>query len=405
MAPERFSNDEVTYRADIYALACVLFECLTGAPPYTSGSAATLVTAHTSGPIPQPTALRPGIPKGFDAVVTRGMAKKPEDRYASAGDLALAAHEALSDPDQDHATNILRRSQEATLPGTVAAPPPSPPVANTPPPSTPPPYPMSAPSSGPIPSPTPRPWTPDSGPIPAAAGQPTPPYYQAGNANWGGPPAQFAGTPPWNQPKPRRNPWPIVAGVAALVIVVVAAAIGITMAMGGDDDNPKAQRTSTTTTTAASSTVTTTPAIDEHSKLLGLLPAGYPGGTCTASTPKSTSIWVNAVAMVDCDQNTTAGGPSRGVYGLFANQDQLKKAFDDDVAAVQLMDCPGAGSSPDGWHHDSSPTVTAGMIACGTYKTHPNVIWSNQAKLILCDVYGDPPAIEDLHTWWTKYGG
>ena len=45
------------------------------------------------------------------------MAKKPEDRYASAGDLALAAHEALSDPDQDHAANILRRSQEATLPG------------------------------------------------------------------------------------------------------------------------------------------------------------------------------------------------------------------------------------------------------------------------------------------------
>src|ERR1700744_3977159 len=133
MAPERFSNDEVTYRADIYALACVLFECLTGAPPYTSGSAASLVTAHASDPIPRPSALRPGIPKGFDAVVARGMAKKPQDRYASAGDLALAAHEALSDPDQDHATNILRRSQEAALPtaeatltATALAPPPQP---------------------------------------------------------------------------------------------------------------------------------------------------------------------------------------------------------------------------------------------------------------------------------------
>ena len=136
-----------------------------------------------------------------------------------------------------------------------------------------------------------------------------------------------------------------------------------------------------------------------------MLPAGYPSGTCTATTPKPNSIWVNVLAMVDCDQNTLQGGPSRAVYGLFANPDVLKKAFDDDIAAVQLTNCPGEGPSPDGWHHDKTPTVTAGMIACGTYKNHPNVIWSNQAKLILCDVFGDPPAIEDLHTWWTKYGG
>src|SRR5215472_6692740 len=92
MAPERFSNDEVTYRAG------------------------TLVSAHMMSPIPQPSAQRSGIPKGFDAVIARGMAKKPEDRYASAGDLARAAHDALSGPDQDHAADILRRSQEAALP-------------------------------------------------------------------------------------------------------------------------------------------------------------------------------------------------------------------------------------------------------------------------------------------------
>ncbi|REV75361.1 serine/threonine protein kinase, partial [Mycobacterium tuberculosis] len=83
-------------------------------PPYRADSAGTLVSSHLMGPIPQPSAIRPGIPKAFDAVVARGMAKKPEDRYASAGDLALAAHEALSDPDQDHAADILRRSQEST---------------------------------------------------------------------------------------------------------------------------------------------------------------------------------------------------------------------------------------------------------------------------------------------------
>ncbi len=132
MAPERFSNDEVTYRADIYALACVLHECLTGAPPYRADSAGTLVSSHLMGPIPQPSAIRPGIPKAFDAVVARGMAKKPEDRYASAGDLALAAHEALSDPDQDHAADILRRSQESTLPAPAPNSPPFPPAPPVP---------------------------------------------------------------------------------------------------------------------------------------------------------------------------------------------------------------------------------------------------------------------------------
>jgi serine/threonine kinase PknH len=237
MAPERFSSEEVTYRADIYALACVLYECLTGSPPYRADSAGTLVTAHLMEPIPQPSAARSGIPKTLDAVIARGMAKKPEERYASAGDLALAAHEALSDPDQDHAESILRRSQEATLPGEPSLPPTM--AAPTPPPSTPPPSPPvstpppSAPASTPVPYPPSRPWAPDSGSMAAAASStPTPPYYQGGGRNWGGPPPpgpqQFPGVTPWGQPppKPKRNPWPIIAAVA-VVIVVAVGGVGI----------------------------------------------------------------------------------------------------------------------------------------------------------------------------------
>jgi serine/threonine-protein kinase len=426
MAPERFSNEEVTYRADIYALACVLYECLTGAPPYRSDSAGTLVTAHLREPIPQPSAARPGIPRALDAVVARGMAKKPEDRYASAGDLAMAAHDALSEPDQDHAADILRRSQDATLPGPGVAPSPPPRFTTPPPvpvPQPPTPYrdPASSgpswptqPPSGPIPQPpTGQPgWAPDSGLMPASHPFPAPQYYQGG---WGStppgtpPPHQFGGQAPWNLPPARgkRNPWPIVAGVAALVVGLVAAAISIWIATKSDDNKrTNANEISTTPPSASSSTTTTTPVNDLQNKLLSLLPAGYASGVCTPTTPKPNSIWVNALAMLDCGQNQNQGGPARAVYGLFADADTLNKAFTDDIGAngLQLMNCPGEGPSPDSWHYDKDPTVTAGQIACATYQNHPNVIWSNTAKLTLSDVFGDG-SIDDLHTWWAKFSG
>jgi serine/threonine-protein kinase len=421
MAPERFSNAEVTYRADIYALACVLHECLTGAPPYRGDSASVLVTAHLRDPIPQPSVLRSGIPKAFDAVIARGMAKKPEDRYASAGDLARAAHEALSDPDQDHADDILRRSQEATLPATLPATPiPTPPTSRqgdgVPPPWSP----DQPPSQPPVPPPPPPPqpgppsWAPSGGPVGAPPNQPSG-YYQGGSGGWGAPPPggpppqQFPGAS-WNQPPPprKRNLWPIVAGAAALVVVLVLAAVGISIALSRDNGTKhKADTTTTTTTSVASSTRTTTTTSrpsNPQSKLMSELPDGYPNGTCTATSPKPDTIWVNAQAMVDCEQNTSQGGPSHSVYGLFASVDLLKKAFDDDVSAVQLANCPGGGQSPDGWHYQDNPSVTAGMVACGTYKNHPNLIWSNESKLLLCDVFGDPPTIDELHAWWVKAG-
>jgi serine/threonine-protein kinase len=99
MAPERFSSDPVTYRADIYALACVLHQCLTGSQPYRTDSLSMLITAHLIQPAPRPSQVRPGVPPAFDAVVEKGMAKRAEDRYASAGELARAAEAAVGPPD------------------------------------------------------------------------------------------------------------------------------------------------------------------------------------------------------------------------------------------------------------------------------------------------------------------
>jgi serine/threonine-protein kinase len=201
MAPERFSATEVTYRADIYALACVLFECLTGASPYRADSLSVLVAAHLYEPVPRPSQLRPGIPAALDEVIARGMAKNPEDRYPTAGDLALAAHHALSASDQDQAVSILQRSQQSTRTPT----------------------PPTAPAWPPIPAtaPTAPPWPPT--PAPARA--------------------------PGN-----RNPW-LLLGIAALVVIAVLGGLGIWL---GTRNNGGNAQSAPATTIAAPTTTTTT---------------------------------------------------------------------------------------------------------------------------------------------------
>ncbi|MDT5350607.1 MAG: serine/threonine protein kinase, bacterial, partial [Mycobacterium sp.] len=98
MAPERFSSGTADARADIYALACVLYECLTGVQPFPGDTFEQQLAGHLTVDPPTPSGLNPALPEGFDEVIPRGMAKNPDQRYATTVELAHAAQDAITMP-------------------------------------------------------------------------------------------------------------------------------------------------------------------------------------------------------------------------------------------------------------------------------------------------------------------
>ncbi|MGX1778311.1 protein kinase domain-containing protein [Nocardia brasiliensis] len=94
-APERFTTTSVTAGSDIYALTGVLFEALTGLPPFPAATTGEVIHRQLTDPPPRPSTLRPTIPPAMDAVIRQGMAKVAAERFPTATALARAARAAL----------------------------------------------------------------------------------------------------------------------------------------------------------------------------------------------------------------------------------------------------------------------------------------------------------------------
>jgi hypothetical protein len=95
MAPEQFAGKAVGGSADVYSLGCVLFECLTGMKPFERENDLALMWAHANDAPPSAADANNALPRALDAVIGRALAKDPEDRFATAGELAAATAHAL----------------------------------------------------------------------------------------------------------------------------------------------------------------------------------------------------------------------------------------------------------------------------------------------------------------------
>ncbi len=240
-SPEQ-SEGEADQRSDVYSLAAVVYEMLTGKPPFSGPTPSSVIIKHATTPPPPLHHHNPNVPTPIEEVVLKALSKRPEDRYQTALEFSAAYQQALilSNERADSETIEIPPSppkpkNTPAIPVLPVTPPISstvstksyPPVVPEPPAHTPPPIPPG-PQHGqtPPPSSTPPPGPP---PIYGPGGQPTPPPYQTppNYQGMGGYPPYYGGpvSNPSNLLPPRRDNRSLIAGVIVVILLIVVAVL------------------------------------------------------------------------------------------------------------------------------------------------------------------------------------
>ena len=436
LAPERFHGVPADPRVDVYALACVLYQALTGTAPF-AGDLPTLMHAHLH--LPVPLIERTDVPGGLDDVVARGMAKDPAHRYPTAGALAAAARAAV---------------------GTGPVPTAPPTATDTPRPST---FgggvwtpggqgssdPRSAPNAG---------WA-GSSPQAGWAGSSPQAGWAGSNpqAGWAGsnPQGDWAGSNPqagwaasnqqggWAPSDPHgRGPsdpaWAVQSGpglpgapsdprrsspqypvetrrsgtskgaVAGLIVALVVLLGGLGTAgyllIGriGGADTPVTPVTPTPTL----QTVPTAEPGSGDAALLASLPVGFSAANCTADVGVATSI--GGTSYLACE-NGPADGPDGATFSRYDQQSLLDAGFDGAATAAnvpqqqdaQHADCRTGVSLATGYAVDNR---FAGRVGCYIDPSGAAYLfWSDNAALSFGYLRRTDGDAAVLYDWWVAH--
>jgi serine/threonine-protein kinase len=284
MPPEQIKGERVDARADVYALGCLLFHALTGHTPYERDSEVAKMYAHLHDPPPSVTEALPSAPAELDAVIARALAKEPEDRYPSAGDLGRAAAAALAGGDPSQPERSLATGLAAPGPADLA---PTAPAAG-------------AAATAPALAPTAH----SPGPTAPAATRPAPPRA----------PAPVAPSAPAGRGGGRRTPFLVLAALVALGAVVGFLAVaGVFSGDDGGDGDKAASAGSGSGSGGGSSGGAS--AKSSAPKVVATIPAGDgPDGIAVAGN----TVWVsnsNGNTLTRLDPKTGAQRGTRVPVG------------------------------------------------------------------------------------------
>ncbi|RLC83861.1 MAG: serine/threonine-protein kinase, partial [Chloroflexi bacterium] len=95
MSPEQGRGERVDHQADIYSLGVMLYEMVTGRPPYEAETPLAVVIKHITEPLPLPRSIRPDLPEEVERVILKALAKDPADRFQTAGEMVRALDAAV----------------------------------------------------------------------------------------------------------------------------------------------------------------------------------------------------------------------------------------------------------------------------------------------------------------------
>lgn len=120
MSPEQCKGVDLTHVSDLYSLGIILYEMLTGKVPYDSETPLSVLQKHITEPVPSLYEYRTDLPSSFEQIISKALAKEPEDRFQSATEISKALSQAIADQKaQKEPEKEEKKSEDSTRKPTV----------------------------------------------------------------------------------------------------------------------------------------------------------------------------------------------------------------------------------------------------------------------------------------------